>query len=62
MSTMSEDKDEGALELTISDGKQSQILHSTDHLKERLEDIKQKREDTDDDEPEICECCGQIIK
>jgi hypothetical protein len=43
MSTMSEDKDEGALELTISDGKQSQILHSTDHLKERVEYVEDKR-------------------
>ena len=44
------DGDGSILELTISDGKQSQILHSTDHLKERLEKVEVEREKTEEPE------------
>ena len=71
MTQSTDDGGSGAILIqTISDGKQANILQATDgSLNERLEDVIRVRyenevepEENDDDEPEICECCGQIIK
>ena len=63
------------LEETIDDGKQANIIRSSDHLKDRLDRVIRVRDENEvepnevepndeehEEEPEICKCCGQIIK
>jgi hypothetical protein len=70
MSNSTDDAGNGSiLQLTISDGKQSQILHSLDAslLKVRLENVERLRKVIEQHpvapttDPKICSCCGQPI-